>query len=257
MKGKQFKTLSDWISFKLYIQQRNRYILDFEYKAFIDRLLLSAQKREQLISSREKFYRARIGVMERGRKQSIFKTKHPYSKKEMKNPPPEKAIEGRINPKGISYLYLSSDLITAIAETRPWVDELISVAECTFWKDLKVINMIPDSEKKLCNRFKEKPTAQEKENIIWHDIEQDFSKPIIDHVANIEHVPTQFIAEAFKNAGYEGIKYKSSLSNTGYNLVVFDGWNIIVKKCYLQKVSGVAYSAVIYKNLWIPRKIST
>ena len=37
------------------------------------------------------------------------------------------ALEGRTNPKGIPYLYLSSKKETAMSEVRPWIGGYISL----------------------------------------------------------------------------------------------------------------------------------
>ena len=52
-----------------------------------------------------------------------------YSVDEMGAPPPNLSTHGRANPAGISYLYLSSQSETSIAEVRPHPGEQISVAE--------------------------------------------------------------------------------------------------------------------------------
>ena len=39
-----------------------------------------------------------------------------------------KAIEGRINPKGIPYLYLSTKKETAMSEVRPWIGAAIALS---------------------------------------------------------------------------------------------------------------------------------
>ena len=48
---------------------------------------------------------------------------------EMGKPPLEKSVNGRANPKGISYFYGANDERTAIAESRPYKTDIIFVAK--------------------------------------------------------------------------------------------------------------------------------
>ena len=55
-------------------------------------------------------------------------------------PPAHKTTEGRVNPRGISYLYLATNLKTAVAEIRPWIDAKISVGEFVTVRPLTIID---------------------------------------------------------------------------------------------------------------------
>ena len=48
------------------------------------------------------------------------------------------------------------------------------------------------------------------------------SVPVRREDADIEYVPTQYVAEVIKDAGYDGILYASSLAHGGKNTVLFD-----------------------------------
>ena len=50
------------------------------------------------------------------------------SLKNMGAPPNSIARHGRANPRGIPYLYLANDQLTAISEVRPWVGCYVSIA---------------------------------------------------------------------------------------------------------------------------------
>ncbi len=69
----------------------------------------------------------------------------PHNPTRMK-PIPGQASEGRANPKGIPYLYLATHRDTALAEVRPWIRSLFSVAQFKIVRDLVVVN------KELCLR---------------------------------------------------------------------------------------------------------
>jgi RES domain-containing protein len=56
-------------------------------------------------------------------------------------PPPNLARPGRMNPLGIPYLYVALDQATAIAEVRPWLGALLSVARLSPQRTLRVVNL--------------------------------------------------------------------------------------------------------------------
>ena len=53
---------------------------------------------------------------------------------------PSKVGEGRANRKGIAFLYLASNPDTAMAEMRPWVESLVTVAAFKVARDCRVID---------------------------------------------------------------------------------------------------------------------
>jgi len=57
-------------------------------------------------------------------------------------PPLGKASSGRINPEGISYLYLADSPGTAIAEVRPWKRARISVATFKTTRPINVVSLL-------------------------------------------------------------------------------------------------------------------
>jgi len=59
-------------------------------------------------------------------------------------PPTIVASDGRVNPRYISYLYLSTDVKTAILEVRPYVGQQVSVARVRLEKDLRLFNFCND-----------------------------------------------------------------------------------------------------------------
>jgi RES domain-containing protein len=253
MKNKsiKFKSASLWGEFVAYLQVSNRYILDEKLNEFIKVLLLSADQRCKIIKSGKIFYRARVGF----RKRKTFGYL-PLTKKEMLSPPLGKTKGGRINPAGISYLYLSSNVITAVSETRPWLEQLVSVAYCELRSNIKVVNMLSGlSFSDVCSCYKENATAKEKEKRIWYDIDRTFSEPVIEGESDINYIPTQYLAEILKKAGYEGIIYNSSLSKKGHNLVLFTSLpdlSVKIKRIELHRVTKIKYCTnnLNYKKIY-------
>jgi len=112
---------------------------------------------------------------------------------------------------------LASDKITAVSEIRPWVGCDITLAEFTLSDDCQLINFskqhfvnIPEGKE-----FKG-PEFTWRELITWM-----FSAPF-DPRDDTAYIPTQYLAERVKGAGYDGIIYDSALSAHGYNITLFD-----------------------------------
>jgi len=141
-------------------------------------------------------------------------------------PQPDRAEEGRVNPKGIPCLYCSTDKDTAVAEMRPWAGEFVT-AKVVILRDLKVVDCSAldklDSATfdLILGLNKGEPEPDKREERVWADINRGFSQPVtrLDNVA--EYAPTQVLAEAFRTDGYDGIIYGSRLG-AGNNVAIFD-----------------------------------
>lgn len=59
------------------------------------------------------------------------------------------AHEGRVNPRGIPCLYAASNLETAVAEVRPWLGALVSVAQLSPVRLLRLVNCSDGHDSKL------------------------------------------------------------------------------------------------------------
>ena len=60
------------------------------------------------------------------------------------------------------------------------------------------------------------------ERDIWNHIDRAFSEPISRTDDQGDYVPTQVIAELFKRDKYDGIAYRSRLTENGINVALFD-----------------------------------
>ena len=142
--------------------------------------------------------------------------------------PPENTIDGRVAPLGIRYLYTSCDTNTAIAEIQPSKGQLVSVAEIETKKELSLFSF--DFEEIIFNtvlgdtsfsKFSEQFGKSFFDlGIFYKTVSDLFSKSV--HNNNAYYYVTQYISEFIKHKGFDGIKYKSSLNDNGYNVVLFD-----------------------------------
>lgn len=135
-----------------------------------------------------------------------------FDKSNSDAPPNAYAKEGRANPKGISYLYTAKDIKTAILEMRPQMQEMYNIATIEIIRDAKIFDFTYSPEK----------IKEDEYSIVadLHRISEEFSKPNFGD--QIEYAPTQFLCEYIKRLGFDGIKFKSAVSATGTNVLLFD-----------------------------------
>jgi len=153
----------------------------------------------------------------------IQETNIPYNAKDMGAPPKDKTTPGRANPAGIPYLYIASTADTAVSEIRPHTGELVSVADITLPKELKIIDL--QNPRKMVSPF----TTEEIEEIALlrgGDLEflehlgSELTRPVLPRSAAIEYIPSQYLCEYIKKCGYDGVIYKSAVGD-GINLALF------------------------------------
>lgn len=123
-------------------------------------------------------------------------------------PPPESASSGRANPEKVVYLYTASEIVTAIAETRPRLLDHISVAKIELQCDLRIVDL----------RVESSSLKIDYSSLIVRNLIASFSHPC---KGPIEYIPTQFIAEYTKSLGFDGIAYHSSFIFGGTNITLF------------------------------------
>jgi hypothetical protein len=138
-------------------------------------------------------------------------------------PPPRLATSGRASAAGIPVLYTAQEKGTAVSEIRPQREARITIANMQTKKEIVIVDLtaIP---------FVPSPFGHGDENLSWlirrsaflRCIDKALSVPIHKDDADIEYVPTQYVAEVIKESGYDGIQYRSSLRKGGNNIVLFD-----------------------------------
>lgn len=207
----------------------------------------------------EEFYRARIGVAKEctyspdvdfiPEPEEFIEHYLPYKGKRIGSPPIEKCDDGRMNRKGVAFLYLASDIETAISENRPSRKHLISIGRFKRKSELWIANFNDINFGKFCTSDK-----LIDDYIFLKDIEKSFSIP----KPNKDYNETQCLAEAMLNLGFDGIMYKSSLTNSnGYNLVIFypNKFEYDINFSEVYEIEKVVYSyekrpSTIDENAW-------
>lgn len=199
-----------WGEFVKYIKHQNRFHsnhINYEVlKDYIEMLTTIVEE--------ETFYRARIS-----------NTKE-LDKEEMGAPPPLFATAGRANSEGISHLYLASDTGTVISEIRPSLSDTVYIGKFPIREELKVVDF------RLLKRLDvfsfTDPTMYAINLDIFNEMAKAISNPVRSGDSKLDYLPTQFIVDYIKSlnetesAGYHGIVFESTLSTSGYNLMLFD-----------------------------------
>ena len=146
-----------------------------------------------------------------------------YNIDEMGAPPKRVTSHGRANPPGIPYLYLGSTEETALSEVRPHTGEVACVADFFVVDGLKMIDL--RDPKALISPFvfgdEDQIGAMRNDIPFLERLGQELTRPVLSQGAAIDYVPSQYLCEFIKKAGYDGVIYRSSVSS-GMNLALFE-----------------------------------
>lgn len=130
-KMQTFKLWKSYFHFEQLVKNKHRYIFNSEIKYFLETILETSKSRIEKIRKGSVLWRAQLGHDYEPHyegKQYIDDFPCPFNPKRMK-PLKNSASEGRANPKGISYLYLATNMNTVMAEVRPWISASISLGQ--------------------------------------------------------------------------------------------------------------------------------
>ncbi|HBK38150.1 MAG: RES domain-containing protein [Halomonas sp.] len=218
--------LAQWDKLRDEMMYANRWFLDVAID--LDRLeqlfgmLLASQLPRQ-------WYRARILAEDQ-----VF----PIEK--MGAPPERRSSHGRANPAGIPYLYLGSIPETAVAEIRPHTGELACVADFTI-PDIKVVDL--RNPRKLVSPFilsESSEISQLRADLPFLErLGEELTRPVQPSGAAIDYIPSQYLCEFIKKIGFDGVLYRSSVSD-GINLALFNPEKAVGGKVELYSVSKVS-----------------
>ncbi|WPE82825.1 RES family NAD+ phosphorylase [Acinetobacter baumannii] len=141
------------------------------------------------------------------------------------SPPPSKfALQGRMNPKGISIFYGAFEVETCIAEVRSSIGSSIAMGEFKPSKALKILNFRSLERSYqflsyLMPNYRELVSQQ----LFLHKLHKQISTPILPGHED-EYLITQVLAEYLayvSTYGFDGIIFESTQSKGGTNIVIF------------------------------------
>ncbi|MFK7700367.1 RES family NAD+ phosphorylase [Pseudomonas caspiana] len=214
------------------LKYSNRFNVSKDLQERIKKYIQYHLKRKTFkLKSGNLFYRARINAIDKNA---------PYERENMGAPPRGQANSGRINPEGISYLYLAKSIDTAIAEVRPWVGAKISVAKFILKKDIDIVSL---QHTKHSNVKDYEIDDIVRDLLNSTPINQFYFASPAHNADRLAYLPSQYLAELFKSEGMDGLEYGSVLHRNGENLALFD---VSIAECLdveLHSISEVHYSS--------------
>lgn len=195
---------------------------------------------EIVINTNDSLYRARVVTDEKdiGKEQGFYG----YDAKGSFVPPASLTRDFRANYRYIPYLYCSNNSYIALAEVRPRLGAMVSIATIVAKEPLILLDFT----------IQQRPSkmSEAKKNL-FEDISKLYSMPVTNNDDIIDYIPTQFIAEYAKNKGYDGIAFSSSvtpefyLCDPGrYNVVIFN-----YKKCEAFKSNVVTVTRTYIESV--------
>jgi RES domain-containing protein len=149
----------------------------------------------------------------------------PLDATELGAPPPDKATAGRMNPPGISYLYLALDPATAAAEILRGPPCTLAVARFCTRRSLAVLNLtdLPEIPSLFdVNRLRKRELL-----LFLKEFVDAISRPVEKNGGeHVEYVPSQVVCEYFASMfrpeePLDGLLYPSAVHPGGRNLVLF------------------------------------
>ncbi|WP_312223734.1 RES family NAD+ phosphorylase [Rhizobium rhizoryzae] len=253
--NREFASYRSYGEFARRVRHQSRYVWDDHVRAFIDTVLATLKDRDVVLKKGTPLYRAQLGIDYISRDQNKPEEPSGYTAARMK-PRPNRSTEGRANAAGVSVLYLGTTEQNVISEVRPWVGAEISVAQFKLTRDLRTLDLTRGHGKSslgtlldhLVNGTRLSP--EQRETAVWIDIDNAFSRPVTKTDDAAEYVPTQILAEVFKNAGYDAIGYKSQFGEGGFNIVVFNPDDADVINCAPYRVKRLDVSFEEMGNRW-------
>lgn len=148
----------------------------------------------------------------------------PHPPDMMGKPPQGVSTHGRANPAGIPYLYLASDVSTAIAEMRPHPGEHVCVAAFKVISKPKTVDL--RNPRKTISPFslsdeREFDVAQLRSEVSFLcQLGEELTRPVLPREAHLEYLPSQYLCEFIKHCGFDGVMYRSSVGG-GVNFALF------------------------------------
>ncbi len=236
-----FKSYRSYLQFAESIATKWRYARDAEQTEFLEAVFATSVSRQQVLSAATILFRAQYA--HEWRSETLGDSdpeENPCAVgTERMKPLAYRASEGRANPKGIPYLYLATHQETAVAEVRPWIGSYVSLAQFQLNRTLRVVNCV--SEHRSLFMYSVEPDPEVREQVVWQDIDRAFSQPVTPSDNTADYMPTQALAEFFREKGLDGIAYGSALG-PGHNLVLFDIDAAALVNCGLVQIESIKFS---------------
>lgn len=220
-----------WSEFSEHVKRGNRYHIDYFQRKALDTFLSAVCVS---VSPKESLYRARICHNGSG-----------FAPKDMGAPPGLLARAGRINPAGISELYLADSEDTALHEVRAGMFDIVTFGRFQPQEQLTVADLSAFSRiSPFADAISTESVAVNHE--VLREMTAEMAKQMRSNDDPIEYVPTQFIAEYAKTVdGIDGVRYDSTLVKGGVNYCFFNPNRL---RCFEVRTTSIQGLSYVYKS---------
>jgi RES domain len=236
-----------------------RYMHEESVRDFLRAVQETSASRTQTLPSGKILWRAQLGHSYRNKEQpEEIEVECAFDPERMK-PVCEKVGDGRVNPRGIAYLYLATEQNTACAEVRPWLKSYISLGQFQTNRTLRIVDCTSDQKKWPFKAFNARDISvipwepHEYESVVWGDIGYGMSKPVTPEDSSLSYVPTQIIAESLRHHRADGIAYRSLLTEEGVNIALFDIKDADLVACGLWETKAIQFKFEACDNPYFVR----
>lgn len=187
---------------------------------------------EEIVNSDFSFYRARLHDL--GQDEA-------FPRDQIGAPPRHKTSQGRIQPQGQPVLYTATDADTAIAETRPSVESLLTVGEFhpNCGEYIRVLNLT--RHQKFSDCIGTSAIDYTKLNNILKSVyfsQREFSRQLHADQPG-RYLDTIYISQLIREKGFDGVAYKSLLREGGVNYAFFTPEKLSCAETSVYKVTSV------------------
>lgn len=198
-----------WVKFKYYVKHYERFFdfggLNESRSAILEPITRLLERLVITLRAGERVWRAR-------RVQAGGAFRLPW---DMGPAPHGKASNNRMSPQGISYMYASDRPEVCVAEIRPAVGETVCLGEFEMARDLSIVDLSGVSPRRGSRDVR---AAR-----FLASFAREISRPVLPGDEMLDYIPTQVLSEFIRSRGYQGIKYRSSQSERGFNYTLFCG----------------------------------
>jgi RES domain len=245
-----FSSSDAYYQYERSVIHKLRYMHEESVREFLHAVQETSASRAQTLPSGKVLWRAQQGFtyrIENKGQPDEMEIECAFDPERMK-PIPQKVKDGRVNPRGIAYLYLAADQNTACAEVRPWLKSYISLGQFRTNRRLHIVDCTSEEKKGSFKAFRADDASvipwepHEFESVVWGDVGYGMSRPITPEDSSLSYVPTQIIAESLRHEGFDGIAYRSLLTEGGVNIALFDIKDAELVACGLWETKAIHFT---------------
>jgi len=235
--AEEFDSWRSFWNFRREIACDWRYVRSSAGQKFLSAVAAGTHARSKSIPEGRNFYRAQVAhhdVLDEAVGEAFPGPAMP----DRMLPLPDRATEGRVNPKGIPCLYMAADQHTAMAEARPWIGSLVSVGILRTRRPLRIVDCTDGADRHPIFIDGE-PSAEKRIEAVWSHIARAFREPVTRDDDRAEYAATQVIAETFRAENFDGLAYRSAFGVDGFNIALFDLSAAELVMCSLHEIRDV------------------